>query len=244
MARPKKNNADYFPHDADMRNDPKVRAIRRKFGLKGYAVWSMLLETLTDKDYFKLKWSPLDVELIAADMEVSPDELKDMVEYMVNVLELLKMDNGFIFSPKLISRFETLLNKRKRDRNKANKELSTAKTPNKEQTGAENPQSKVKESKVKESKVKTLEERKADFKKSLSPFLANYSKDLLNEFYAYWVEKNPRGVKFRFEKEKTFDLSRRLATWEQNNKKWAAPGKQIVQHEANEQVAEKLKQFD
>ena len=47
MARPKKNNADYFPHDADMRNDPKIRALRRKFGLKGYAIWNMFLESLT-----------------------------------------------------------------------------------------------------------------------------------------------------------------------------------------------------
>jgi hypothetical protein len=34
MARPLKNNADYFPHDNDMRNDEKILALRRKFGLE------------------------------------------------------------------------------------------------------------------------------------------------------------------------------------------------------------------
>ena len=29
MARPIKNNADYFPHDADMRNDPRVKAQKK-----------------------------------------------------------------------------------------------------------------------------------------------------------------------------------------------------------------------
>ena len=41
MARPKKNYCDYFPHDRDMRNHRKVKAIRTKFGPIGYAIWSM-----------------------------------------------------------------------------------------------------------------------------------------------------------------------------------------------------------
>lgn len=38
MARPKKNNAEYYTHDADMRNDMKIKALRRKFSHTGYAV--------------------------------------------------------------------------------------------------------------------------------------------------------------------------------------------------------------
>jgi len=68
---------------------------------------------------------------------------------------------------------------------------------------------------------KSIVERKAEFKNSLSPFLSEYGKGFLNEFFSYWTEKNPRGIKMRFEKEKTFDVSRRLATWKANNEKWA-----------------------
>ena len=33
MARPRKLNADWFPHDVNERNKPMVKAIRRKFSL-------------------------------------------------------------------------------------------------------------------------------------------------------------------------------------------------------------------
>ncbi|GHV28882.1 hypothetical protein FACS1894176_11540 [Bacteroidia bacterium] len=48
MARPKKENADYFSHDKEMRNNPKLKYIRNIFNLEGYAVFCMLLEYLTN----------------------------------------------------------------------------------------------------------------------------------------------------------------------------------------------------
>ncbi|MBL4705443.1 MAG: DUF4373 domain-containing protein [Flavobacteriales bacterium] len=45
MARPLKNNADYFSHDNNMRNDKKILAVRRKYGSDGYSVWCMILES-------------------------------------------------------------------------------------------------------------------------------------------------------------------------------------------------------
>jgi len=53
MARPKKLNADYFPHDVDRRNDLKIKALRTKFGFKGYACWCMMLEHLGNCNYFE-----------------------------------------------------------------------------------------------------------------------------------------------------------------------------------------------
>ena len=47
MARPKKQYCDYFSHDRDMRNHRKIKALRTKFGVNGYAVWVMILEVLT-----------------------------------------------------------------------------------------------------------------------------------------------------------------------------------------------------
>lgn len=60
-----------------------------------------------------------------------------------------------------------------------------------------------------------LNKRKAGFKKSLHPFLERYGSDLLNEFYGYWTEHNPKGKKMRFEysKNQPFDINRRLQTW-------------------------------
>lgn len=42
----------------------------------------------------------------------------------------------------------------------------------------------------------------------------------LMDFIEYWTEKNPNGRKMRFEKEKTFDISKRLKRWKRNDEKW------------------------
>ena len=69
------------------------------------------------------------------------------------------------------------------------------------------------------SKVETKSQvdRVYDFKKSLLPHLDKYGKSMLKAFSEYWTEKSPRGKKMRFEKEKVFDVSRRLGTWSANN---------------------------
>jgi hypothetical protein len=64
---------------------------------------------------------------------------------------------------------------------------------------------------------KTILDREADFKKSLQPFLDKYGKDLLNDFFLYWTEKNPNGKKMKFEMQKTFSVQSRLIRWNKNN---------------------------
>jgi len=161
MARPKKLNADYFSHDADMRNDPKLKALRRKFGIEGYAIWNMMLEILTDSDDFEYEWSELNIELLSGDFDVEPEFLKDIINYCFK-LKLLQIENDLIFSQKMKSRFETLLNKRKRDVKAQKKELSLAETQNIGVIASEKPQSKVKENKVNENKVNEKRERKGN----------------------------------------------------------------------------------
>ena len=65
---------------------------------------------------------------------------------------------------------------------------------------------------------RTPEERKKTFVERLKPYLEQYGKDMLNEFYLYWTEKNENGQKMRYEMEKTFDIARRLARWKNTAK--------------------------
>lgn len=53
----------------------------------------------------------------------------------------------------------------------------------------------------------------------LSEFEAKYDKNILEEFKAYWTETNSKG-KMRFQAEKFFDISKRLATWQRNQTKF------------------------
>lgn len=59
----------------------------------------------------------------------------------------------------------------------------------------------------------TIKQREEKFKISLSPYLEKYGKNILNNFYSYWTEHGDSDLKMRFEKEKSFGLSRRLSTW-------------------------------
>lgn len=65
---------------------------------------------------------------------------------------------------------------------------------------------------------KTIEEREKDFYDSLVPFVEQYGREMVREFHDYWIERNPTGKKLRFECNKIFELPRRLARWNYNNK--------------------------
>lgn len=103
-----KNNAEYFTHDADMRNDIKIKALRRKFPDSGYAVWLYLLETLTDSDFFTIDWDELNIELLAADYDVSVSELTDIVNYCVTI-GLLQLNDGKLLSEVHTERLNTVI---------------------------------------------------------------------------------------------------------------------------------------
>lgn len=67
--------------------------------------------------------------------------------------------------------------------------------------------------------MENINQREAEFKVAVFNF-HEYGETLLNQFYLYWSEKNTSGKKMRFEMEKTWDLSRRLQRWFNNQKQW------------------------
>lgn len=62
--------------------------------------------------------------------------------------------------------------------------------------------------------------REENFKKTIEPFLEKYGKEMCNAFYLYWTEPDKAKRKLRFEMEKTWDVSRRLASWSNNQIKF------------------------
>jgi hypothetical protein len=58
------------------------------------------------------------------------------------------------------------------------------------------------------------------FKNSVNKLLFTEDVGLVDEFVAYWTESSPNGRKMRFEKQETFDIGRRFATWKKNDKNW------------------------
>lgn len=116
MARQKNNDnggADYFSHDIDMRNDIKVKALRRKFSHTGYAVWCFMLEYLTDCTNFEFDYDDVSQELLASDFDVPVAELREIIDYSVKI-GLLQHEDGKIFSAAHKRRFVRMLEVRQR----------------------------------------------------------------------------------------------------------------------------------
>lgn len=64
-----------------------------------------------------------------------------------------------------------------------------------------------------------IEERKQWLVDSIKKADNGIPRDMLNDFYLYWTETTPGGLKMRFELEKTWVTSMRLARWYKNNRK-------------------------
>jgi len=111
MARPKKNDLEYFSHDKDLRNDVKIKALRRKFKLDGYAVYVMMLEHLANCDYLQYEWNDLNIELLTPDFDIDVDYLKEIIEYSIR-LKLFEKEHGWIWCPQMLIRNQHILGKR------------------------------------------------------------------------------------------------------------------------------------
>lgn len=126
MARQNIQDGDYyaavfFSHDADMRNDIKIKALRRKYQHKGYAVWCFLLEAFTDSDNFEIEYGEITKELLAADFDVPVEELTEIVEYCEKI-GLLQEEDGKLFSIAQKRRFKEAFDRsaRRREANRIN----------------------------------------------------------------------------------------------------------------------------
>ena len=65
----------------------------------------------------------------------------------------------------------------------------------------------------KHTPLELLEKRKQKLYDNLVPFVEKYGKEMVREFYNFWTEPNKSKTKMRFELERTWDLSLRLAYW-------------------------------
>ena len=197
MARQKNNDnggADYFSHDIDMRNDIKVKALRRKFSHTGYAVWCFMLEYLTDCTNFEFDYNEVSQELLASDFDVPVAELREIIDYSVKI-GLLQHEDGKIFSAAHKRRFVRMLEVRQRRAEAARRNGRKGGNPNFKK-GQPNPYYRttesvmednpiVEQSNVEYSRVKKQKESPKGEKKTASRFSA----PTVDEVRAYAQEK-------------------------------------------------------
>lgn len=117
MARPARNNAEYFYHPADFRNDRRVGAIRARLGLAGYGLLLMLLEVLTDADHNHLDTDEVELELLAGDLGVSVTEIDSLLQIAEKVRLFARTEDNLLHCPELDKWLAPVYDKRNRARN-------------------------------------------------------------------------------------------------------------------------------
>lgn len=73
-----------------------------------------------------------------------------------------------------------------------------------------------KEYKEKEKLIK----RKKNFKEECLKFQNKYEIEIIEEFYNYWSEQNKSKTKMKFELQQTFEISKRLVTWNKKSQQY------------------------
>lgn len=112
MPRPQKDNLDYFPHENVMRNDRKLKAVRSRWPHnEGYAIYNMILETLSESSMLIIEWNNMESELIAGDFGIESEKLTEMIEYFIKI-DLIQSSNGYIYCKQLDKRSECVFGKR------------------------------------------------------------------------------------------------------------------------------------
>ena len=230
MARPQRNNVDYFPFYCE--EGKKMFYIEETYGNNGFATFVKLLRELAKADYHYLDLSDKTTQMfLAAKCKVPKETLLSIITDLVDLgkfNELLWTENNIIWCQDFIDSIQDAYNRRsnecmtfegllehliclgvrKRQKSKSQSDVK--------------PQTKEKETKVKEDREKkkndTLAKSKSKFLEDLKLHKDNYSKDMLNAFYNYWTELNQSKTKMRFQLEKTFEINKRLVTWARREK--------------------------
>ncbi len=106
------SNVGYFTHDHNARNDPKIRALLKKYKAEGYGRFWMIIETMRETRGYKIPEKDYIYESFAEQMQCTTQEIKQFIRDCIEKFELFTQENGFFYSESLIERMAKLENLR------------------------------------------------------------------------------------------------------------------------------------
>ena len=89
----------------------RIKALKKKYDLEGYAIFVMMLETLTGSELIQMNLTELQYEMLAGDFDVEADRLEEILNYLIK-LKMFSSDNGFLRCQALDQSLEPLFRKR------------------------------------------------------------------------------------------------------------------------------------
>lgn len=237
MARPTKQGLEYFSLDTDFFSDVKVRRISRACGPASTSILICLLCNIyRDKGYY-IAWDENLPFVVADTIGTTEGAVEEVVKKAIQIgfFDKEMFDKHKILTSNGIqNRFKRAITRREEIAYVSDYLISAR---NNSVSAYRNEQSKVKESKIKETST-IVEEKKAEqanklaaakaatlkrrdeFYNSMIPYVDRYGKEMIRNFFNYWSELNKSETKMRFETNKTWEISKRLATWARNEKNY------------------------
>jgi len=101
-------DARYFTHDDNARHDPKMQALIKKYGMKGYGMFWVIIETLRGARGHKVSFKKYVMESFAEEMKCTAVEVKAFIEDCINEFELFIQENESFYSESLLERMAKL----------------------------------------------------------------------------------------------------------------------------------------
>lgn len=141
--------AYYFSHDSNARQDPKICAMRARYGAEGYGWYWMLIEMLREQEDFKLTCKTYIYDALAMQMQCKKDAIEIWIKDCITEFDLLESDGEFFWSNSLIKRMGSKNEVSEKRRQAANKRWSDANAMQNNANAMQTDAIKGKESKVK-----------------------------------------------------------------------------------------------
>lgn len=82
MARPRKQGLDYFPLDVDIFQDKKIRILKAKYGVDGFAIYVYLLCEIYKNGYY-LKADDDFICIMADDLRMSSNKVNQVLNFLL-----------------------------------------------------------------------------------------------------------------------------------------------------------------
>lgn len=99
-------DAYYFPHDSNAAHDPKCAALINDFGLEGYGFYWLLMEIMHQQADGKIEKFPKLFDGLAFEFKTTAENVSKLIEAMLQSYNLLKQDEKFIWSERVLRNFE------------------------------------------------------------------------------------------------------------------------------------------
>jgi hypothetical protein len=222
----------YFQHDYSAIQDPKMMSLLYNCGLGGIGMYWILIEILHQQPESKIEYQTYsDYIDFYGRLDGENEQMLNKLKQVLIQIGLLINQDDFIYSNRVLE------NKKQRKEISDKRSLAGKKSAEIRQNLTNAEQNINKGQQGKEKKGKERKEINRDIESSPRAIAEKFFNDLKEQdrvveeiankyqsnqgvvkteivkFVSYWTEPNKSGTKQRWEIEKTFEISRRLATW-------------------------------